>query len=380
MRMRMRMRRRSGAVVLTLGLVLSGCGGGGGSSGGAANPNSDSQADGSSNEKPAIDQLDDLIHRLPDAVADMSKPLDEADEIFIELEEFVQSVGEESKEEVVGLVVSVVNTGEASVSVESTLDEGVIEAAKELGLKLRDFLASLKQTPERAKVVLVALKDTLVQLPVLGAKATASAQLATANPFAKAEVKAQATADLERINKMIAGVHTQVAEVQQQAVALPAKASGFLVKAQQILMGAALSPPEAEPPPVAVASVLEDVAPVCPEQPPQTAGEVRPFQWGWFALSGVSAVVTGIGAGALGNANSQIKLCETPGSAGCSNYDQLRSQRDTGIILLTSGASLTAGFLLTGIVTNAGRDQWVKKTAGVACVPGFGGMMCEGSF
>jgi len=248
----------------------------------------------------------------------------------------------------------------------------------------------LAATGERAKLVGTAAKDTLLRVPELSTQAMATAQLTASNPLAGAQARANAAADLTRIQNMVQGIQTQMADIQQQALTLPPRAAELGARAQKILLGAELKPPTTKDLDPALAALVEPVlggvvaaaVAACPEvaAPIEAKPPEHPFQWGWFLLAGLSAGVTGVGVGIYANAHLQVNFCEDPNGFGCSNYDQLRSQEAAGLVMLSSGAALTSTFLVSGIIVNARRNRDPAKELSLSCGSGIASLSCRGTF
>lgn len=421
--------------------VLSGC-----SFGGGASARSAGDGGAESRDESAVVRLDAAVGGLEAAVDEVTAPLDEAEKVFDELERLIASVGEGARAELIRIIVSFVNTGNAEFSansetravggsVDATIaangetessgqsggvlldekvtepeDSGVVlaeeaegdaapseapnpasvsretfEQAKAVGLHLRAVLAALAATPARVKALAVVAKDTLVAVPKLGAEAIASAQVRANNPLGGAAVRAEAQAELAKIQGMVGRVQSKVAEIQKQALSLPPRAANFAARAQQILMGAVLNPPsvDAQVEGGALARLEASTTQIAAfeEEPAKCAPEARrPFQWGWFAVSGATGVAAVVGGAVYLNANSQLSVCNDPFGFGCSNYEQLLNQRNLGTVLFSAGAATMTTTLIGGIVANSGRRPGPEVGSGFACGAGFQTVSCEGTF
>jgi hypothetical protein len=365
--------------------------------------------------------------QLTDAIADLGRPIDEASAALTELEKVIARAGDNGPK-VVAIVVSVVNTGKVEatraspsppgsetpattgatatgttgvaatgtaavsvggvagvspaaptdVSVEATLDPDLAREAEALGQRLRTALSALEATPDRVAALGAAVKDVVLQVPPLAVEATATAQIDIANPFASDEAKAQAQANLKRINAAVQNIQKAPGEIQAQVVSLPSKALAIVAKARTVLLGATLHPPAAEQTQVefALSKPKSDPKPVTQSQQAQV--EPKSFQWGWFLASSLAGGVTVTGAIVYASANSAVAACDDS-AFGCRNRAELAGQGDWGLVLLSGGAAATVTLLTTGILLNSGGAE-TPQSARLKC--GIGGLTvaCGGQF
>lgn len=88
----------------------------------------------------------------------------------------------------------------------------------------------LKEIPARVGHLVKRCGETLVMVPVLATKVTTSANMTMSSPFASAEAKATAQADLAAIVTVKTDIETTIREVQTQISALPNLATDALAK------------------------------------------------------------------------------------------------------------------------------------------------------
>lgn len=421
--------------------MLTGCGGSKSAGERAQSPSSPTPAE---HAGASIDQLEGLQAQLSAAVTEVTRPLDQSHAVFDQLERVLTKHAETlDRDTLIRAIVSVVNTGAIDPQVKAALlappqppvapvpaeessqpsapgtgvpptapttaanptpvdgpaplpqaplppstmlgpsPEEAIADLLEVGLQLRELISSLKATPQRAAAVGAAATNLIAELPVLAADATVSAQLELNNPLASAEAQAEAQRTIERIQVMVQALMAQASEIQKQVVTLPGRSQQLIAKAQQLLKGAALTPPKDKGP----SPVITALAATLPQKKrtplasasvdkPAARPEAESYQWGWWVASGASAAVMGAGIVVFVTADSNASNCEVAAS-GCSNYYDLKRDERTGVALVAAGATGTVAMGVTALIVNSGPS---RETASVACSPSLGGIACSGRF
>lgn len=397
------------ALVVCASLELVGCGGGAAANGGAQS------ADSAAGGPRAVDQLEKLEGQLSAAVDGVFGPIDEAGKALQDLEALIRSAGDNGPQ-VVEIVVSVINTGSweapapaaepepeapsAQLQLPATasnpakalaqaepgaapevehkegLSSEVVKQSESLGQRLRGALAALDAMPDRGAALGSAAAEILVRVPPLAVEATATAQLDLANPFADAEAKAKAQADVKRIEVVVQGIQKRVAEVQQKVVSLPPRALQLVTQAQTVLLGAALKPPPAK----STVAIELPASAQTPQGDGARAAEQPGLQWGWYLGAGLAAGVAITGGVIYVSTNQQLTICNSSSGYGCANDDVLVRQNDWGLVLLSAGSAAALSLGTAGLMINGGNSERPAESGQLDCLVAGTGVTCGGRF
>ncbi|MDD5308861.1 MAG: hypothetical protein PHU25_16220 [Deltaproteobacteria bacterium] len=129
-----------------------------------------------------------------------------------------------------GMAKATLDSGSVSISADLNLyaaAKAEVEAALN---KLKGIVEGLKAAPDRVQALAVKATAAVAQVPVLATQVTTTAQATIANPFASAESKTQAQADLSGVTQIQADVTAQIQDVQNKIMGIPALAASALAK------------------------------------------------------------------------------------------------------------------------------------------------------
>lgn len=199
-------------------LSMSACGGGSGSK--DTNTASDVKV------RPT-QQLQGISKDLQAKVDDIIKPLDEVDGLLLHIEELPTRVNVDLSS-LAPLFQAAISGGDTTIPDSLRLD---LQAKKEVEAVVQRFKAivnGLKSTPEKLKELSTKIVKVLPEIPILAAQVLATSKVVMANPFASAEAKAQAQADMAALTQIQTDVQNKVKDIQKKVLTLPQKAKSAL--------------------------------------------------------------------------------------------------------------------------------------------------------
>lgn len=197
----------------------TGCGGGANAKG----------AQSAESNVSAMDQLQAIPTGLEHDVAELTQPIDEVQAVIDDLTSLPKRHG--------------IAAGDMAKMCKATFDSGTVnvqmsgdisaEARAELEASLKhlaNIVSGLKATPNKVATMGKNLVAATAKLPVLATRVTAEASVAAGNPFASADKRAKASADLKAVEQIQASVSKSISDAQAKIVGLPGQATGALAK------------------------------------------------------------------------------------------------------------------------------------------------------
>jgi hypothetical protein len=176
-----------------------------------------------------MQQLEAIPTELDAEAKAMTKPIDDAEGAINDL----TSLPKKHKIDA-GQLMSMARATMDGGRVDVKLDGNVSAEAKaevEAALKrLGEVTAGLKAVPARAAALTKRCVEATAKLPVLATKISTEASVKAANPFAGAETKAKAQAEMQSVQKVQADVNAKINEVQAKVTGIPALATTALAK------------------------------------------------------------------------------------------------------------------------------------------------------
>lgn len=170
----------------------------------------------------------------------LTKPIDELDATISKITSFPER-HKVNAAAILGLAKARVDGKKIELSADVKLDA---EAKAELDAALDGLekaVVALKATPENAAALGKKAVAVTAKLPVLATRISTEANAKAANPFASAESKASAQADLANVQKVQAEVEGEVKNVQAKVTELPQLATKALAKLTTSFAGGAKS-------------------------------------------------------------------------------------------------------------------------------------------
>ena len=122
------------------------------------------------------------------------------------------------------------DSGTVSISADLNLDANAKAEVEATLNKLKGIVQGLKAVPDRVQGLAAKATAALAQVPVLTAQVTTSAQATMANPFASAESKTQAQAELNGVAQIQTDVNAQIQNIQKNIAEIPTLAASALAK------------------------------------------------------------------------------------------------------------------------------------------------------
>jgi hypothetical protein len=173
------------------------------------------------------DQLKGISAGLQEGVDSILRPLDEVDGLLLQIEELPTKVNIDLS--ALGpMFQSAISGGDVVVPESLRVDVQVKNEVEAVGQRFKAIISGLKSTPEKLKELGARIVKALPQIPVLAAQVTATSKVIMANPFASAEAKAQAQADMAALTQIQTDVANKVKEIQKKITTMPQKAQAAL--------------------------------------------------------------------------------------------------------------------------------------------------------
>jgi len=206
--------------IFIVSAAAAACGGGKGE----ASSSADAKVDLS-----AMDQLKGLSTELQGQLDALMAPINETDAVVEQLTSMPARLGVNASA-LMGMAKMTADSGQISISADFTADEAVRAEVEGVLTKLKGIVGGIQAIPENSKALGAKAAEALVMVPTLATKVTAEANVKISNPFAKAEEKAQAQADIQSLAQVQADVQGTIQQVQQKVMELPGLATSALAK------------------------------------------------------------------------------------------------------------------------------------------------------
>lgn len=208
------------SVALGLGLAtMTGCGGGAGSA----------KVNSGQVELSPMEELQAIPKDVDKDVAALTKPIDDVQVVIEEITSLPKK-HHISAGDMAAMSKATFDNGKVEVKVNGDVSaeaKAEIEAALK---KLSLIVAELKATPEKVAALTTKLVKVTAKVPLLATEITSKATLTSSNPFAGADMKAKATAEIGSVQKVQADVSKSISDAQSKVVGIPALATGALGK------------------------------------------------------------------------------------------------------------------------------------------------------
>jgi DNA repair exonuclease SbcCD ATPase subunit len=207
-------------VVVVLAIAAAACGGSKGDASGSAEAKVDLSA---------MDQLKGLSADLQAQLDALMAPINEVDALVEQITSMPQRLNVNASA-LMGMAKATVDGGQVAISADFTADAAVRAEVEGVLGRLKAIVDGLKAIPENPKALAAKAAEAIVAVPALGAKVTAEANVKISNPFAKAEEKAQAQADIQSLAQVQSDVQGSIQQIQQKIMELPGLATSALAK------------------------------------------------------------------------------------------------------------------------------------------------------
>lgn len=218
--------RLSLAAASLLALSLAACAGSNASGEGAQTATTKASL-----EVAPIEELKAIPQDLDADVKALTKPVDEVQSILDDLQALPKKY-KLTKAQLMGMAKASFDNGKVEMSLDGSAkltDEAKAEIEGVLK-RLVAVVADLKATPDKVAALTKKAVAVTARVPVLATKVTASATATVSNPFAGAESKAKAQAEIDSVQKIQADVSKSVSDVQAKVTGIPEMATKALAK------------------------------------------------------------------------------------------------------------------------------------------------------
>jgi hypothetical protein len=221
------MKRFTMMTAIALGLVALTPACGGGAAGGEAKSADSAESDGR-----AIDKLTAFSEGIQKDVDSIFQPLNDADaaidavsKLPAELKASIKGKVSIDSKKISAVATKLISSGELDISSLGLDAEAEAKAKVEEAFgKLKAVVDGIKSIDQKVASVAEKVKGAVVEVPKLAAQATAGATVSLNNPFAGAEVKAQAKADMDKIVQIKDSFTAKAEEWQKNITDAPNKA------------------------------------------------------------------------------------------------------------------------------------------------------------
>jgi len=197
---------------------LGGCSGGAGAKG---------AQNAASNVTP-MEQLQAIPKGLEHDVADLTQPIDEVDVLIGDLTSLPKR-HHISGAAMAKMCKATFESGTVTIEAPDLDAEARAELTASLA-HLAKIVSGLKATPTKVATMGKNLLAATAKVPVLATRVTAEATVASSNPFAGAETRAKASADLKAVQDVQTSVSKSISDAQAKVVGLPTLATGALAR------------------------------------------------------------------------------------------------------------------------------------------------------
>ena len=193
-------------------------------------------ADQDAPKRTPMEELQAIPKELKAQADDLTKPIDDVQKVIDQLTSMPKRYGLDSAD-VMAMAQATLESGAINVKLGSDVSEAARTEVENALNTLKAAVTGLKNTPDKVAALVTKMATLAAKVPALAAEVTASATAAAANPFAGAEAKAKAKADLESVKQVQADVMKVVSDTRAKIVGVPAMATGALSKLMAALKG-----------------------------------------------------------------------------------------------------------------------------------------------
>jgi hypothetical protein len=207
-------------LLLAFAVAVQGCGGG---------QKQSNTADSAKKDQTAMEELQAIPADVNGDVDALMKPIDDVQAVVDEITSLPSRLNISAKD-MMAMAQGTLSNGTVDVKVNGDLTDDARAQITASLKKLKGVVDGLKSTPDKVVALGKKLVVVTAKVPVLATRVTAEAQVAIANPFAGADAKAKAQADVANVQKVQAEINTKVNEAQAKVTSIPALATGALAK------------------------------------------------------------------------------------------------------------------------------------------------------
>jgi len=184
---------------------------------------------GAGAELTAMQELQAVSTDLQTGVDNLMAPINETQRIIDHITAMPGRLGIDAKS-LMGMCKSSFQSGQ--LDFDANISAAAEVQAEVMGVlaRLTHIVAELKATPQKVTALGQQAVEATAKVPVLATKIATTANVTLSNPFAAAEAKAQAQADMNAVNQVKGEVMAKISEIQTKVTGIPAMATEALAK------------------------------------------------------------------------------------------------------------------------------------------------------
>jgi DNA repair ATPase RecN len=185
-----------------------------------------------------MDQLKAIPDDLNNDVNGLMQPIDDTQATIDQVTSIPKRYKLNAKD-VMGMASASISSGQVNVNFDAAAnvqDDAKAEVNTAI-TRLVGVVNGLKATPDRVAALTQKLGTVSAKVPVLATRATSEATVTVSNPFASAEAKTKAKADIENVKQMQATITKTVQDTQAKISGVPAMATTALGKITKAFAG-----------------------------------------------------------------------------------------------------------------------------------------------
>jgi hypothetical protein len=177
----------------------------------------------------SIEQLKAIPADLKTDLDSITKPIDDANEVSDKLGTMPARL-KVSGDDLAAMLQGVMSGGPAEVGANINVAADAKAELEETLKKLKGIVDGLKATPDKIATLAPKIAGSMAKAAALAVKAAAEAQITIANPFAGADAKAKAQADMKSIEQVKTDIQKTISDAQAKVTGLPAAATSAITK------------------------------------------------------------------------------------------------------------------------------------------------------
>jgi hypothetical protein len=183
-----------------------------------------------------MQQLKSISAELKAGAADLTKPIDQVQAILDDLARLPERSGL-TLGDVLGMAKATLDSGKVALNVSVDIGAEAKAELEALLTRLNEVVLDLKRTPEKIATLTKRIAEDTALVPVLASRVTFSASTSTLNPFAGAEVRAKAQADVAELKLVQQEVNDTINQTQAKIMGVPSMAANALAKLEASFLG-----------------------------------------------------------------------------------------------------------------------------------------------
>ena len=185
---------------------------------------------------PPMAQLKSISAELKAGAANLTKPIDQVQVILDDLARLPEKHGL-TLGDVLGMAKATLDSGKVTLNVGVDVGAEAKAELETLLTRLNEVVLELRRTPEKIVTLTKKIAEDTALVPILASRVTVSASTTALNPFAGAELRAKAQADVADLKLVQKEVNDTISETQAKIAGVPSMAAGALAKLEASFLG-----------------------------------------------------------------------------------------------------------------------------------------------